>query len=581
MKQPGFLFGGKSDWTYDQLQRQRQIADALAVSGGTPKNVGEGLNAVGRALMSRGINKRADARDAELRGEFDKNWSGIFGGMGASGVATSAPATPPGPNQDIANETMTALGKRPDFGAVETQYNLPAGYLDRTFQIESGGNPNAQNPNSSAGGGFQFIDSTAKQYGLTDKTDLNASTDAAARLAVDNRQALRRVLGRDPTAAELYLAHQQGGGGAAKLLANPDARAVDIVGRDAVMLNGGNENMTAGQFAQKWTGKFGGQDRAAGQVAGGGSGMDLQALAEVAGSPYASPGQKAVAQSLLQQQMQANDPAAMLDLEYKKAQLDALKNPQPKQTSAMQEYELAKSQGFDGTFTDYKTAIAKAGASNTNIDMGQGEVGTIPQGYELFTDPETGARRLQPLPGGPEDSTKPDAIAAGNRETSTSTISNAAARAREAARSRQVGGLAGAVASYNPASQNAEVYRQVDVLKANAKVQNINAMRAASKTGAALGAASDRDMAMLGDMSGALDPKSPYFERDLDDFERTLLRVVHGPEAGDAIFEASRGPEKPSGPEYEAFSKDPTAQAAAQKYGVTIEEMWAIKQGLN
>jgi hypothetical protein len=122
-------------------------------------------------------------------------------------------------------------------------------------QIESGGNPYAKNPKSSAGGLFQFIDSTAKQYGLTNKFDAGAASDAGARLLRDNAASLRGVLGREPTVGELYLAHQQGAGGARKLLSNPNARAVDIVGADAVRLNGGRLDMTAGEFAQIWTRK--------------------------------------------------------------------------------------------------------------------------------------------------------------------------------------------------------------------------------------------------------------------------------------------------------------------------------------
>lgn len=143
------------------------------------------------------------------------------------------------------------------FQAAEQQYRLPAGYLAQTAQIESGGNPAAANPNSSARGLFQFIDSTARQYGV-DPMDPASSTDGAARLAADNAATLRQALGREPTPGELYLAHQQGGGGAAKLLANPNARAVDVVGADAVRLNGGDPNMTAGQFASKWTSKLDG-----------------------------------------------------------------------------------------------------------------------------------------------------------------------------------------------------------------------------------------------------------------------------------------------------------------------------------
>ncbi len=122
-------------------------------------------------------------------------------------------------------------------------------------QIESGLNPGARNPNSTAGGLLQFIDSTAKNYGLANRFDVDQAADAGARLLKDNRTYLARTLGREPTAGELYLAHQQGAGGAAKLLANPNRRASDIVGYDAVRLNGGNAGMTAAEFARKWTGK--------------------------------------------------------------------------------------------------------------------------------------------------------------------------------------------------------------------------------------------------------------------------------------------------------------------------------------
>lgn len=141
--------------------------------------------------------------------------------------------------------------------AAANRYGVDPSALMRIAQIESGGNPNAKNPNSSAGGLFQFIDSTAKNYGLEDRFDPIQASDAAARLARDNGSYLSRVLGRDPSAGELYLAHQQGAGGAGKLLSNPNALAVDIVGQDAVRLNGGSPNMTAQDFANKWINKGG------------------------------------------------------------------------------------------------------------------------------------------------------------------------------------------------------------------------------------------------------------------------------------------------------------------------------------
>lgn len=163
------------------------------------------------------------------------------GGAGSQSTSTS-------------NNIGDALGL--DFSTLEAENGLPQGFLERTAFIESKGDPSAQNPRSSAGGLFQFIDSTAKQYGVRDKFDPVQATDGAIDLAVDNMRILTAALGREPTAAELYLAHQQGGAGARRLLTNPNAKAVDIVGAEAVRLNGGNTDMTAIEFASLWLDKF-------------------------------------------------------------------------------------------------------------------------------------------------------------------------------------------------------------------------------------------------------------------------------------------------------------------------------------
>lgn len=136
-----------------------------------------------------------------------------------------------------------------------SRYGVSPDAMRVIAQIESSGNPNAKNPSSSAGGLFQFIDSTARQFGLRDKYDPYQASDAAARLMRANASALRATLGRDPNVGELYLAHQQGAGGATRLLGNPDARAVDIVGSKAVRLNGGDASMTAQEFANIWINK--------------------------------------------------------------------------------------------------------------------------------------------------------------------------------------------------------------------------------------------------------------------------------------------------------------------------------------
>ena len=175
------------------------------------------------------------------------------GGFDQAGAGSSTPIVQP---TKVSGPTSSKSAAGVDFAAYEHKYGLPTGYLYRTAQIESRLNPNAKNPRSSAGGLFQFINSTAKAYGLSNRYDPVQATDAASRLARDNANALRPVLGREPTAAELYLAHQQGAGGAKKILRDPNARAVNVVGSQQVKLHGGNSNMTASEFANLWIGKF-------------------------------------------------------------------------------------------------------------------------------------------------------------------------------------------------------------------------------------------------------------------------------------------------------------------------------------
>lgn len=134
-------------------------------------------------------------------------------------------------------------------------YGLDPDIMVTLADIETGGtfNPKAYNK-SGASGLFQFMPGTAEQYGLADPFDAVTNTDAAMRLTRDNARALERA-GIPVNAGTIYLAHQQGAGGATKLLTNPNARAEDIVGRAAVLQNGGRPGMSAGAFAEMWMGK--------------------------------------------------------------------------------------------------------------------------------------------------------------------------------------------------------------------------------------------------------------------------------------------------------------------------------------
>jgi hypothetical protein len=136
------------------------------------------------------------------------------------------------------------------------QYGIDPDTFLQVSKIESSLDPKAYQPGSRAAGLFQFIPSTAKLYSLQNPFDPRANADAAARFWKDNETYLSKSLRRPPSAGELYLAHQQGAGTAAKLIANPNASAIAIAGKMAVLQNGGTLTMTAGQFAQLWISRF-------------------------------------------------------------------------------------------------------------------------------------------------------------------------------------------------------------------------------------------------------------------------------------------------------------------------------------
>lgn len=131
-----------------------------------------------------------------------------------------------------------------------------ADYFARTRRIENPkGDPNATSP-TGAKGDFQFIPSTWRQYGRGDITDPAAQLDAMRRFTADNVRVLTAGLGREPTGPELYLAHQQGAGGALALLRNPGASPADLGLRRAVAVNGGDPSAPASAFVDKWKAKY-------------------------------------------------------------------------------------------------------------------------------------------------------------------------------------------------------------------------------------------------------------------------------------------------------------------------------------
>lgn len=133
-------------------------------------------------------------------------------------------------------------------------------FFDAVMDIESGGVADAVSP-TGATGLFQFTKGTGKQYGLITKDgrdlrkDPHANLQAAQQLAKDNAAHLRKN-GIPITPANLYLAHQQGAGGAVEILkAARDGREVSAGVRRNMNLNNG-KGKTPAQFAAMFAKKI-------------------------------------------------------------------------------------------------------------------------------------------------------------------------------------------------------------------------------------------------------------------------------------------------------------------------------------
>lgn len=168
--------------------------------------------------------------------------------------------------------------------------------------IESGGNPNTQT--GSYKGLTQLSDAQFRKYGGQGNIfDVNDNLNAGAAKISSLRGMFQKRYGREPTAGELYLIHQQGWGGAQAHWDNPDQPAWQSMastgeGRskgpgwakraiwgnvptDVRSKYGSVDNITSRQFAELWDGKVS-------RFGGGGSSSGPQVQVASATSPSAT-----------------------------------------------------------------------------------------------------------------------------------------------------------------------------------------------------------------------------------------------------------------------------------------------------
>lgn len=180
------------------------------------------------------------------------------------------------------------------------------------------------------------------------------------------------------------------------------------------------------------------------------------------------------------------------------AQMPEKSNP----TSLMRNLEAA---GLKPGTPEYQKAIL-ANQTKPLVSMTNGpQVGSIPQGYELYKGPE-GAYQMRAIKGGPEDTSVQDANREQARSTSANIVLDEIDIAKQIVQSNpsSTTGIVGGVMSNIDSTTAGALKNRLQTIKANIGFDKLQAMRDASPTGGALGQVSEFENRLLQSVYGSL-----------------------------------------------------------------------------
>jgi hypothetical protein len=666
----GFLFGeGQRERSAAELWQQRQRLEQMAnqSTAQTPRNVGEGIAAIGQALFARlGSNRLAPFENevrAGLQSDLDRIIAQQLGGgmpmgggfpmpmppqgMAAPQTPAQAPQIPQGLPMppDVQTGVLPASGgpqvaslppvspdamlppqirqavdrvdPQPQMGlgvaqpASGPEAAIVQGLMERgmpphiaqgfvmNFRDESGLDPGINEiaplvPGSR--GGFGLAQWTGPR-----RRDLEAFA-ASRGVPVDDKNMqldflMQELSGSERRAAERIFA------------AGTTEEAADAILRDFLRpaqehVNSRSQRYLSGQGP---AGGIRSPSSGGGMMGGMGGGPDMaivMQLAELAGNPYANEGQRAIAQALIGQNMQAGDPMRQLQMQMMQAQLGQMTQPQmPDPTTAMREYELATQQGFQGSFLDYQNAVSEARRPQTNVSVNTGEApGPRLMGNDgliaIPDDSVEGGFRFEVAPNSPADLSRQEAererqFASEVVLTAGQTVFEDTSRALEILeRSGNLAAGAGAFLSRIPATNARTLRGHIESVKGNIGIDQLLKIKA---SGAGLGAIPQAQLEMLAGLLGNLDqaqePQDLMY--NLRRVQEIYMDIVEA-EGGDPLqIYADRldrfgdtGPQPanqaaaPVSPDQVippvSFAADPAIQQAASEIGVTVDQLWQM-----
>ena len=157
------------------------------------------------------------------------------------------------------------------------------------------------------------------------------------------------------------------------------------------------------------------------------------------------------------------------------------------------------------------------------------QVGTIPQGFELIEDTQTGGFRMRPIPGGPaatemaaeeEQAEQRQELQQRAGQVVFEDIERLENLVENDSLLNPVLGLKGVAASVVPGTSRVDAESLAETVRANIGFDRLQQMREASPTGGALGQVSNQELATLQAVLGNLS-----FTQSQEQLERNLGRL--------------------------------------------------------
>jgi len=351
-----FIFDAEAGETPETIARQREIAAMILGQGpvASPNTVGGGI---GNALASlaggfaaNSLNKRADAAQSAGRGSADSLFQQLVGGIANGTPITGAAAPSQAPSGDM------------------------SAYQNAISGIESGGRYDAVGPShpklGRALGKYQVMEANVGPW-----------SQVALGRAVSPEEFLANPQIQDAVFNSQF-------GQYVKQFGPQGAAQAWFAGPGGI---GTNRQDSLGTSVPEYTAKFnaalGSGDQAQmpanAQPTQGASqqppqmqgGPSMQQIMQVLSNPWSTPQQRATAELLLKQQMEAQDPRRKLELQKTQLEVEALRNPLGKPTDTQRNLEWrAREAGLTPGTPEYADFMRKGGSGpQTVVNVGEGD----------------------------------------------------------------------------------------------------------------------------------------------------------------------------------------------------------------